>query len=100
MVGFLPTGDTDGDALNSDEAATIADTSTETIRRHCAESEGDMALGVYAAGIWLISRVRLLNWIEQRDGQHARLAAESRAAKLMQIRAAPRKLSRNVAVTT
>ena len=72
-----------GEALRTDEAATIADVSAETIRRHCADGERNgRPIGVLVAGsVWLVSRRRLLDEIERRDGRPERLAAESRAQK-------------------
>lgn len=72
------------EVLRSDEAAAIADCSSETIRKWCAEAAAaDRPIGVrFAAGVWLVSRVRLLDEIERRHGLSARLAAEGRAKKM------------------
>ena len=66
--------------LRSDEAAAIADVSSETIRRRCVEAADiGKPLGVHFAGVWLVSRERLLCDIERRRGRSERLAAETRA---------------------
>jgi hypothetical protein len=84
-----------GEIVTTHDAATIGDTSAETARRHCVEAEAaGTPIGIYVAGTWLISTRRFLAWIERRDGSHARLSAESRAQKMTQARAAPRKLVR------
>ena len=87
--------------LRSEEAAAIADVSSETIRRRCVEAADiGKPLGVHFAGVWLVSRERLLCDIERRRGRSERLAAETRAEKVMKTRAPPQISSRFVAVTT
>jgi hypothetical protein len=76
------------DAIGTDEAAFIANCSAQTIRRHAAEAAAtDKPLGIwFAQSVWLISKTRLLVWIEEREGRPGRLAAESRARKYAQMR--------------
>jgi hypothetical protein len=78
----------DGDAIGTDEAAFIAKCSAQTIRRHAAEAAAtDKPLGIwFAQSVWLISKTRLLAWIEEREGRSGRLAAESRARKYAEMR--------------
>jgi len=69
-----------GDMLTTDAAGYIAGVSAETIRRRAVEAAmAGRPIGVQLASIWLISRARLLDWIEQHEGLPARLAAETRA---------------------
>jgi hypothetical protein len=70
----------DGDVLTTDTAGHIAGVSAETIRRRAVESAAlGRPIGVQHATIWMISRARLLDWIERDEGLPARLAAETRA---------------------
>jgi hypothetical protein len=69
-----------GDMLTTDAAGYIAGVSAETIRRRAVEAAmAGRPIGVQHASVWLISRARLLDWIEQHEGLPARLAAETRA---------------------
>jgi hypothetical protein len=77
--------------LLTDQAAVIAATSRETIRRRCeAVADTHRALGVLIAGsVWLVSRQRLFDWIEAHEGAPAMLAARSRAEKLTETWSSP-----------
>jgi len=90
-----------GDAVKADEAAFIADVSVDTVRRMAiAASEGGKPIGILVAGsLWLISRRRLLDAIELKEGRPARLQAESRARKSAEMRSPPQNSSRNLLVT-
>jgi hypothetical protein len=92
-----------GEILLTDQAAEIAATSTETIRRRCeATASTSRPLGVLIAGsVWLVSRSGLLGWIEAHEGgAPAMLAARSRAEKLAEMRSSPQQsLRRRVAAT-
>lgn len=83
----------DGDAIKSDEAAFIADCSTDTVVLRARRAAGtDAPIAILLAGaVWLFSRRRLLASIEIRDGRPGRLAAESRARKSTEMRLLPRK---------
>ena len=85
--------DAGGDAVKSDAAAYIADVSSSTMcRRAEAAAAAGRPIGVLLAGaMWLISKRRLLVWIEAREGKPSRLAAETRAAKSLELRALPQK---------
>jgi hypothetical protein len=93
----LPGGDwvdgwIEGDAIRTDEAATIAGCSAQTIRRDAAAA---MAAGrpigrLISKSVWLISRRRLLNWIEGTEGLSARVEAEARAEKYKNGSVAPK----------
>jgi hypothetical protein len=93
--------DAGGDALKSDEAAYVADMSTDTMRRRAeAAADAGRPIAVLMAGaMWLFSERRLLAWIEARDGRPARLAAETRARKSRDLRSSPQK-SPETAVAT
>lgn len=91
-----------GDAIKTDAAAIVAGCSAQTIRRR-AEEAADTArpLGVLLAGsVWLISLHRLLDHIELNEGLPERLAAETRARKLLEMSAPQQTLQRSVAATT
>jgi hypothetical protein len=91
----------DGELLRSDEAGIVAGLSAETIRRRCSESfDIGQPIGVHFAGVWLISARRLLADIEDRNGLPERLAAESRAEKLLKTRLAPQLSPQIVAPAT
>ena len=80
----------EGDAITTDEAARIEGCSAETIRRRTSDaSDIGEPIGALFAGVWLISVPRLLRDIERRKGLHARLAAETEAKKIAQMRIAP-----------
>jgi hypothetical protein len=78
----------EGDAIGTDEAAFIACYSAQKIRRQATKAaETDKPLGVwFAQSVWLISKARLLDAIEEREGRPGRLAAMSRAAKYAEMR--------------
>lgn len=82
----------EGDAIGTDEAAFIAGCSTQTIRRiaSSAERTGNPIGRQVSKSVWLISRRRLLNWIERHDSFPARVAAQARAEKWKNGRAAPK----------
>ena len=73
-----------GEVLLTDEAATVADVSADTIRRWCsAGADSGEVLGVLIAGTaWLVSLARLLGSIERRRGRPERVIAEQRAKKM------------------
>jgi hypothetical protein len=103
----VPTGDwvsayAAGDALTTAEAGMVAECSGETIRRHAVEAAaGGNPLGICVAdAVWLISLRRLLDHIEDRHDRHERLAAESRAKKVRELRSARAYSTRFVALTT
>jgi hypothetical protein len=85
--------DYSGDALRSDQAAYVWDTSDDTIRRRAeAAALTGKPIGYLLAGaVWLISRRRLLDAIELEDGRHARLVAQTRADKSAALRFEPQK---------
>jgi hypothetical protein len=93
--------DAGGDALKSDEAAYVADMSTDTMRRRAeAAADAGRPIAVLMAGaMWLFSERRLLNSIEVKEGKPARLEAESRARKSRDLRSSPQK-SPETAVAT
>jgi hypothetical protein len=80
-----------GDALKTDEAAHIAGVSVDTVRRRAeAAVNTSRPLGILLAGsVWLFSKRRLLDMIEAREGRPARLEAESRARKSVDLRSRP-----------
>ena len=84
----LPGGDwvdewVEGDAIRTDEAAFIAGCSAQTVRRDAAAAAaiGKPIGRLISKSVWLISRRRLLNWIEGTEGLPARVEAEARAEK-------------------
>jgi hypothetical protein len=85
----------DGDAIGTDEAAYIWNCVPETVRRRAEAAAGtDHPLGIwFAQSVWLISKVRLLDAVEVREGLSGRLAAVSRAKKYTEMRAQPQLLS-------
>jgi hypothetical protein len=91
----------DGELLRTDECAAICDTSTETIRRRLSDAdEMGQPIGLRFADVWLVSRRRLLADIERRKGLPERLAAESRAEKILKTRLPPHLSPRFVGVAT
>jgi hypothetical protein len=92
----------DGDAIGTDEAAYIWDCVPETVRRRAEAAVGTgYPLGIwFAQSVWLISKARLLDAIEARDGLSGRLAAISRAAKYPGTSAQPRLASRSEGAAT
>lgn len=82
----------DGECIDSDEAAFIAGTSRQTIRRRAdAAATAGKPIGVLLAkSVWLISLQRLLRWIELNEGLPERVAAERRVKKVLDDRAAPK----------
>jgi hypothetical protein len=82
----------DRECIDTDEAAIIAGTSRQTIRRRAADAAtAGKPIGILLAkSVWLISLQRLLFWLEQNEGLPARVAAERRAEKLLADRAAPK----------
>jgi hypothetical protein len=91
-----------GEVLRTDQAAFIAGTSDETVRRRCVEAaDTGRRIGIlFARAVWLVSKRRLLDDIERRDGRSARLAAETRAEKLFKTRPPPQLSLRSVATPT
>jgi hypothetical protein len=91
-----------GEILLTDQAADIAGVSSETIRRRCeAAAATNRPLGILLAGsVWAVSRQRLLDSIEVREGKPAMLAAATRAEKYTAMRASPQESLRRVAVAT
>jgi hypothetical protein len=87
----------DGDAIGTDEAAHIWNCVPETVRRRAEAAAGtDRPLGIwFAQSVWLISKARLLDTIEVREGLSGRLAAVSRAKKFAEMRAQPQLSSRS-----
>jgi hypothetical protein len=73
----------EGDAIRTDEAAFIAGCSAQTIRRDAAAATaaGKPIGRLISKSVWLISRRRLLNWIEGTEDLSARVEAETRAEK-------------------
>jgi hypothetical protein len=99
----VPTGDwvtayETGDCITCAEAGKIADCSSETARRRCVEADEEgNPLGVRFANTWFVSLKRWLADIEQREGLHARLVAETRAKKSLEIRSTPQLNTRSLA---
>jgi hypothetical protein len=91
----------DGDALKSDDAAFIADVSSDTIRRYAvAAALAGHPIGILVAGaMWLYSSRRLLDWIEQHQGRPARLKADARARKSRVLRSLPQ-ISSEIPIAT
>jgi hypothetical protein len=79
----------EGDAIGTDHAAFIDGSSAQTVRRDAKKAAAaGKPIGIWIAqSVWLISKSRLLDAIEERDGRHGRLEAESRAAKYAQMSA-------------
>jgi hypothetical protein len=77
----------DGDMITSDDVGFIIGRSPDTAVRwfEAAAAEG-LPLGIKRAGVCLFSLRRLLIWIERRKGLPVRLACESRARKLAEMR--------------
>lgn len=73
----------DGDAIRTDEAAYIYGQSVQTIRRVAdASAMTGRSIGKQVSkSVWLISRRRLLDWIEREKGLPARVEANARAEK-------------------
>jgi hypothetical protein len=69
--------DDDAEVMTLVEAAVISDTHPETVRRWCVETRPRIGK-LYADSLWLISRRRLLMYIERRFGRMAMLAAADR----------------------
>jgi hypothetical protein len=92
----------DGDAIGTDEAAYIWNCVPETVRRRAEAAAGtDHPLGIwFARSVWLISKARLLDAIEARDGLPGRLAAMSRAAQYTEFGARPQLTSRSECAAT
>lgn len=92
----------DGDAIGTDEAAYIWNCAPETVRRRAEAVAGTChPLGIwFAQSVWLISKARLLNAIEARDGLPGRLAAMSRAAQYTELRARPQLAQRSERAAT
>ena len=91
----------EGDAIRTDEAASIADCSMQTIRRTAvAASLAGKPIGrLISKAVWLISRRRLLDWIEHNEGLPARVEAVARAEKYKNGCAAPKIISNERAAT-
>lgn len=73
----------DGDAIRTDEAAYIYGHSAQTIRRlaEAAAVTGRPIGKQVSKSVWLISRRRILDWIEREKGLPARVEAGARAEK-------------------
>jgi hypothetical protein len=79
-----------GEVLLAGEAAAIASTSDDTVRRRLAEAKNrGERIGLCFAGVWFVSLRWLLADIERRFDPHERLAAESRARKVIEMRSTP-----------
>lgn len=74
---------TEGDAIGTDEAAFISGCSTQTVRRMAASAAltGNPIGRQMSKSVWLISRRRLLDWMERHNGLPARVKAKARAEK-------------------
>jgi hypothetical protein len=76
-----------GELLQLDQAADIAECSDEKIRKQCELTAGTKRpLGVKFAGRWMVGKLELLDDLEQgkidrRRGPHVRQRAEERASK-------------------
>jgi hypothetical protein len=92
----------DGDAIGTDEAAYIWNCVPETVRRRAAVAAGtNRPLGVwFAQSVWLVSKTRLFDAIETREGLSGRLSAVSRAKKFEEMRAQPQLSSRSKRAAT
>jgi hypothetical protein len=82
----------DDDMISSDDAGFVIAKSADTAVRwfEVAAAEG-FPLGIKRAGVCLFSLRRLLIWVERRKGLPARLACESRAQKIAEMRLAQQK---------
>jgi hypothetical protein len=91
----------EGDAIRTDEAASIAGCSMQTVRRTAvAASLAGKPIGrLISKAVWLISRRRLLDWIEHNEGLPARVEAVARAEKCKNGCAAPKIISNERAAT-
>ena len=91
-----------GEMLRTDQAATIAAVSSETIRRRCETAAlTNRPLGLLIAGsVWLVSLSRLLDQIELREGRPAMLAAATRAEKIAEMRSSPQQSLRSRVAAT
>jgi hypothetical protein len=91
----------EGDAIRTDEAASIAGCSMQTVRRTAvAASLAGKPIGrLISKAVWLISRRRLLDWIEHNEGLPARVEAVARAEKYKNGCAAPKIVSNERAAT-
>ena len=91
----------EGDAIRTDEAASIAGCSMQTVRRTAvAASLAGKPIGrLISKAVWLISRRRLLDWIEHNEGLPARVEAVARAEKYKNGCAAPKIISNERAAT-
>ena len=75
-----------GEILTVSQAATICDLTPQATRDRCQQAEDEgTPIAVRIAGVWLISRQRLLEDIELRSGRHERLVAEERAKKASKL---------------
>lgn len=71
-----------GHALTIDMAADIRQCCGEWVRQLCERTEAmKQPIGIKFGRDWIIVTDRLLHWIEQNEGPHARTAAEERAKK-------------------
>jgi hypothetical protein len=91
----------EGDAIRTDEAASIAGCSMQTVRRTAvAASLAGKPIGrLISKAVWLISRRRLLDWIEHNEGLPARVEAVARAEKYKNGCAAPKIVANERAAT-
>jgi hypothetical protein len=72
-----------GEILTCRRAGLIRGLSSEQSRKRCVHTaEVGQPIGIRTDSIWLISKKRLLEDIEEYEGPYARLVAEDRARKL------------------
>jgi hypothetical protein len=72
----------DGYALTIEMAADILDCSTERVRQICERTlDIGNPIGFKFKRDWNVVTNRLLDWVEEHSGKHARLIAEDRAKK-------------------
>lgn len=74
-----------GEILTTSDAGRIAGLSSEQIRKRCVQTaEVGQPIGVQTPSTWLVSKKRLLEDIEEYQGRHNRLVAETRAKKMLE----------------
>ena len=80
----------DKDMRSTDEIAHIFERSPDTIRRRAEASAAEgYPLGIMVAGVWLLSLNRCLRWVQEHQGQHARLIVEDRIKENANLRLKP-----------
>jgi len=79
-----------GRALTVDMAAEIRQCGSEWMRQLCERTEAmKRPIGTKFGRDWIIDTNRLLNWIEQNEGSHARADAKARLKEIVSCRSCP-----------